>query len=78
MFNLLEGWVFLVSFVCCLVLIIVVIQEAEALRALRLTQDDSRQMTSVQSHTDKCSNKLFNGTPGPFTPLVSDKFRSAA
>ena len=31
----------------------------------------------MQSHTDKCSNTLFNGTPDPLTPLTSDEFRSA-
>ena len=54
-------------------------QEAEALlqRALRLPPDDPRRIAFVQSHTDKCSSTLFNGTPDPFTPLTSDEFRSA-
>ena len=54
-------------------------QEAKALlqRALRHPPDDPRRIAFVQSHTDKYSKTLLNGTPDPFTPLTSDDFRSA-
>jgi hypothetical protein len=51
--------------------------EAQLKRALRLPPDDPRRIAFVQSHTDKFSNTLFNGTPDPLTPLTSDEFRSA-